>query len=102
MSAEHHTAKDYVKTWALLMVLFFISVMGPLFEVKVVTMITAFGVAIIKALIVARNFMHLNLEKKFIHYILLTMLLMVFLFYAGTMTDVQNHSGHNWERVTGE
>ena len=99
MGAHAHSPKDYVKVWGILIVLFLISVFGPMLEIKSLTMITAFGIAIVKALIVAKNFMHINLERKYITYIILTMLLMTFLFYAGTVTDVLYESGQNWEKT---
>jgi caa(3)-type oxidase subunit IV len=97
--SEHaeHSPKQYVKIWAILLVLLVISILGPMLEVKILTLITAFGIALIKALIVAAYFMHLNVERRYIWYILFTMLLMVTLFYAGVMTDIGHTSGSRWE-----
>jgi hypothetical protein len=62
-------------------------------------LVTAFGIAVIKAYLVASNFMHLNVEKKYVGYLLLTALAFMFLFYAGVAPDVMNHRGRRWENV---
>ena len=41
-----------------------VSVAGPMLEIKIVTLITAFGIAVVKAYLVAKNFMHLNIEQR--------------------------------------
>ena len=88
----------YVKIWVLLLFLFVISVCGPMLEIKVVTLITAFGVAIIKAVIVAKQFMHLNIEKKFITYMLISMLILMGVFFFGTAVDVMSSRGSGWQK----
>ena len=90
------TPIHYVKIWGVLLVLLVISVCGPMLEIKAITLITAFGIAIVKAWVVANYFMHLNIEKKFIIYILLSMLICMALFFAGTAPDVMAPSGSNW------
>ena len=100
MSQSHddhdHGPMHYVKLWGVLVVLFIISVIGPELGVRWVTLVTAFGIAIVKALIVAAYFMHLNIEKKYIHYMLYTMLVFVGIFFTGIMTDVMKPTGSNW------
>lgn len=95
MSAED-TITDYIKIWLLLLVLLVISILGPMLEIKILTLITAFGIAIVKALLVAAYFMHLNIEKRYVWYLLITMLLMVGLFFAGTASDIMKPDGRNW------
>ena len=73
-----------------------VSVAGPFLEIKVVTLITAFGIAIVKAYMVAKNFMHLNIERQYVVYLILTMLVFVLLFFAGTAPDVMKWDGDNW------
>ena len=46
---EHHEHPNYVRIWAILLVLLIISVLGPMLEIRVVTLFTAFGIAIVKA-----------------------------------------------------
>ena len=56
LCGAHHEHPNYVKIWAILVVLLVISVLGPTLEIRVVTLITAFGIAIVKAYLVAVNF----------------------------------------------
>ena len=96
--ADHHDHHEvnYVRIWQILLGLLVISIAGPFLEIQVVTLITAFGIAIVKAYLVAKNFMHLNIEPRYAVYMLLTMLVFVFLFFAGTAPDVMNHNGQHW------
>jgi len=114
--AEHtedhdHEQAHYVKIWAILLVLLIVSVLGPVvaphlafgfLKAWMITLMTAFGIAIVKAYLVAANFMHLNVEKKYISYMLATMLMFMLLFFAGTSPDVMKHKGQNWENVAAE
>jgi caa(3)-type oxidase subunit IV len=97
MSASHGP-KHYVRVWAILCTLLVVSVTGPLLEIRVVTLITAFGIAIVKAYLVAANFMHLNIEKKLAIYMLTTVLVFMFLFFAGVSPDVMKLEGDHWEK----
>jgi caa(3)-type oxidase subunit IV len=94
-SAEHHEV-NYVRIWQILLVLLVISVAGPFLEIQAVTLITAFGIAIVKAYLVAKNFMHLNVEPRYAVYLLLTVLTFMLLFFAGAAPDVMKHEGANW------
>ncbi|MBW2160266.1 MAG: cytochrome C oxidase subunit IV family protein [Deltaproteobacteria bacterium] len=94
--ADDHGQAFYVKIWAILLVLLILSILGPIVAP------TAFGIAVVKAYLVAANFMHLNVEKKYISYLLATMLMLVLLFFAGTAPDVMEHKGQNWENVAAE
>jgi len=93
----HHP--NYLKIYFILLALFAVSVTGPMIGIKWLTLITAFGIAVIKAYLVAANFMHLNIEKRYVAYLLLTALAFMFLFYAGVSPDVMNHRGRGWENV---
>ena len=97
---SHHGPSHYVKLWAILLVLLIISILGPEFGIKLLTLITAFGIALIKAYMVAAHFMHLNTEKRFIHYMLYTMLLFMVIFFAGVCVDVMRTKGENWENTS--
>ena len=97
-SDTHHASPlVYVKIWLLLLVLLAISIIGPEFGNRTVTLITAFGIAVIKALIVAGYFMHLKFEKKFITYLFATMLCVTAMFFFGVSPDVMRTSGTRWE-----
>jgi caa(3)-type oxidase subunit IV len=98
MSEEAHAHPNYVKVWAILVALLVVSVLGPMLEVPAVTLLTAFGIACVKAYMVAKNFMHVNLEPKFVPYLVVTAVVFMFLFYAGTAPDVMKHEGANWEK----
>lgn len=93
-----HTG-HYLKIYGTLLALFAVSVTGPLIGIKWLTLLTAFGIAVVKAYLVASNFMHLNVEKKYVGYLLLTAVAFMFLFYAGVAPDVMNHRGRRWENV---
>jgi caa(3)-type oxidase subunit IV len=95
---EDHT-KHYMKIYVILLVLFLISIAGPEIGIKWLTLATAFGIAVVKAYLVASHFMHLNVEKKYVGYLLLTAIAFMFLFYAGVAPDVMNHRGRRWENV---
>jgi caa(3)-type oxidase subunit IV len=105
---EHHGQAHYVRIWGILLVLLIISIMGPIvaphiefwfLKAWMITLMTAFGIAVVKAYLVAANFMHLNIEKKYISYLLATMLMFMLLFFAGVAPDVMKHEGQNWENV---
>ena len=97
MSGEMHHP-NYVRVWMVLVVLLCISVVGPMFGIREVTLITAFGIAVVKAYLVAANFMHLKFEKRIATYMLTTVLVFMFLFFAGTSPDVMKLEGNNWEK----
>lgn len=93
------STSHYVKIWGILLVLLFISICGPMLGFRPVTLITAFGVAVIKANLVAANFMHLKIEKKIISYLLLAILLIVVVFFFGVASDILMPGGENWEHL---
>lgn len=99
-SEESHVADHgpgfYIKIWALLLALLIVSIVGPMFGHVWVTLVTAFGIALIKAGMVAAYFMHLNIEKRYIWYLLYTMLLLMLLLFMGVAPDVMDHGGANW------
>jgi caa(3)-type oxidase subunit IV len=93
---EHHGPSYYVKIWAILLVLLVVSLIGPELGFRVLTLISAFGIAIVKALMVAAYFMHLKVEKRYIWYMMLSMLLIVAMFFFGTAADTMKPEGQNW------
>jgi caa(3)-type oxidase subunit IV len=92
--AAHHTS--YVKIWFILLVLLCVSVAGPFLGIFWVTLITAFGIAIVKAYMVAKYFMHIDVQPKFVAFFLVTTLAFMGLFWAGVAPDIMNHEGTNW------
>ena len=83
---------------SILCVLLVISILGPLLEIRVVTLITAFGIACVKAYLVAKNFMHINFAARYVTYLVAAALLFMLLFFAGTAPDVMNPEGSGWEK----
>lgn len=100
---EHAHHPDYVKIWAVLIVLLVASVIGPIVGEKlhlpILTLITAFGIAVVKAGLVIKNFMHLTAQKTFIIYAMITSVVFMLLLFAAVAPDVMNHEGHHWENV---
>jgi caa(3)-type oxidase subunit IV len=97
-TTAHHDHPNYVKIWAILLGLLIVSVLGPMIGIQAVTLITAFGIALVKAYLVAKNFMHINVEPKFIVYLMSTMLVFMLLLFAGAAPDVMKFSGTNWKK----
>lgn len=95
---EHTHHPNYVRIWAILLVLLAISVAGPMLGIRVVTLITAFGIAVVKAWMVAKNFMHITLAPRFVGYLVATCLVFMFLLFAGTAPDVMKAEGHHWQK----
>jgi caa(3)-type oxidase subunit IV len=104
MTQQAHTAKahahpNYVKIWAILVVLLGISLIGPMAGMMWLTLVTAFGIAVVKALMVAAYFMHLNIEKTYVKYLLFTLLALMLVFFAGVAPDVMKRAGQNWQHL---
>ena len=97
--AGHH--RNYVKIWGVLVALLVVSVVGPMTGIRVVMLATAFGVALVKAYIVAKNFMHLDIEKPIVKWLLGIALVFMVLLYAGVAPDVQKSDGQNWKKDAG-
>ncbi|MCX5740705.1 MAG: cytochrome C oxidase subunit IV family protein [Proteobacteria bacterium] len=93
---EHTHHGNYVRIWAILVVLLMVSVAGPFFGHPVVTLVTAFGIAFVKAYLVAKNFMHVNVAPRYVAYLVGTMLMFMLLFFAGAAPDVMKSAGSNW------
>jgi len=92
----HHP--NYVKIWAILVALLIVSVLGSMSHVRVVLLIAAFGVALAKAYLVAKNFMHVNVEKRWVPYLLIMCLLFVVILFAGVAPDVMKQGGLHWSK----
>jgi caa(3)-type oxidase subunit IV len=93
-----HSSQHYLKIWGILVALLVVSVIGPMFEVQALTLITAFGIAVVKAYLVAKEFMHLGEAPKFVSYLMATCLVFMLLFFAGSAPDVMKDDGDNWKK----
>lgn len=105
----------YVRVYLLLLVLLAISIAGPLvgeridaqFEIfgrqigvgLTLTLITAFGIAVWKAGLVIKHFMHLSIERPIAKIFLAASVLLLALFWGGVAPDVQLHDGRMWENL---
>ncbi len=98
MSEEHTHHPNYVKIWAILVVLLAISVAGPMLGIREVTLLTAFGVAIVKAYLVVRNFMHIGTAPRYVTYMVATVLVFMLLLFSAAAPDVMKAAGANWEK----
>jgi caa(3)-type oxidase subunit IV len=100
-SHEEHHHPNYVKVWAILTVLLVVSVTGPMLGIRTVTLIAAFGIALVKAYLVVKNFMHLPIEKPVVHWVLGLALVIMVVLYAGVAPDVEQSKGLRWEKSPG-
>jgi caa(3)-type oxidase subunit IV len=98
MTEAHVHHPNYVKIWAILVVLLIVSVAGSMSHIREVVLIAAFGVALVKAYLVAKNFMHLNVEKRWVPYLLIMCLIFVGVLFAGVAPDVMKHGGLHWTK----
>src|SRR5258707_15658325 len=97
MTTEAHVQHpNYVRIWAILVALLLVSVVGSLSHIRDVVLIAAFGVALVKAYLVAKNFMHVNVEKRWVPYLLIMCLAFIVIFFAGVAPDVMKHDGLRW------
>lgn len=87
---------NYKKIYIVLLVLLVISVAGPFVGIKWITLITAFGIALVKARLVVANFMHLKWEKRIAKIVLAGSLLLMALFFTAIAPDIMKHHGSNW------
>ena len=96
--ATHHHP-NYTKIYFWLLGLLAVSVIGPMAEIRELTLITAFGIALVKAYLVVVNFMHLTLAPRFVTYLMGTTLIFVFLFFAAVSPDIMKPVGSNWVKT---
>ena len=96
MSEAHTHHPNYLKIWAVLVALLGISVVGPLLEIQLLTLISAFGIAVVKAHLVVKHFMHIGHAARYVAYLVVTCLAFMLLFFAGTAPDVMESDGQNW------
>ena len=98
MATESHVHHpNYVKIWAILVALLIVSVLGSMSGIRWVVLAAAFGIAVIKAGMVAKNFMHLTVEKRWVPYLMIMCLVFMMILFSAVAPDVMHHSGRNWE-----
>lgn len=94
-----HSAKPYIRIYFILLGLLVVSIVGPMMGGLTVLLITAFGVAVVKALMVAAYFMHLNVEKKYVWYLMAMAVIFLAVLFFGVAPDVMNKAGTNWKHL---
>jgi caa(3)-type oxidase subunit IV len=106
---EEHAHINYIKIYFILLALFVVSIVGPEIGTKLgsktITLITAFGIAGVKAYLVCAYFMHLKFELRMISLMLISCVGFLFLFFIGVAPDVMQKKGSNWNttiKVTAE
>ena len=57
------------------------------------------GLAIVKAILVAAYFMHLNIERKYIWWLLLAAVLFLLVLFYGVAPDIMKSHGVNWKSL---
>jgi caa(3)-type oxidase subunit IV len=98
---EDHS-KHYIRIWVMLLVLLLVSLVPAIIAQQMhlnitgIVVATAFSVAFIKAYLVIKHFMHLTVEKKYVGFLLLTMLAFMLVFFGGVSPDVMKHEGQRW------
>src|SRR5687768_5588051 len=89
---EHvHEPMHYGRSWGGRLVLFTSWGLGPGVGIKWVTLVTAFGVAGVKASMLVKYCMRLGSERRFVHYFLASSLVRMFLRYAAVAPGVVRH-----------
>lgn len=105
---DAHPDSFYIRIWAILLAMLVVSVAGPEIAHRAfpegnlqlaIVLFTAFGIAVVKAYLVIKNFMHLGVEKKYVGYLLVTMLALMALMVGGVGPDVLRHEGTRWTNV---
>ncbi|MAE96995.1 MAG: caa(3)-type oxidase subunit IV [Deltaproteobacteria bacterium] len=99
---EEHSEQHYIRIWAILLALLVVSILGPMLEIQAVTLVTAFGIALVKAYLVVKHFMHLNVQPQYVTYLLATALVFMLLLFAGTAPDVMKWEGQHWSKPANE
>ena len=105
----------YVRIYLLLLALLAVSIVGPLVGERIdrqvdifglqiglgltLTLVTAFGIAVWKASLVVKHFMHLSIERPIAKVFLAASVLLLALFWGGVAPDVQLHEGRMWENL---
>lgn len=85
-------SRHYLTTWYWLMALVVASVALSAILPKTPALVLIFSIAAIKAVLVARNFMHLKNERSIIYAVVLVPLAFVIVFLFGLFPDFVYHA----------
>lgn len=97
-----HGPSHYIRIWWILLLLLVASVLGPMAGVRIITLMFAFGIAVVKAYLVCKHFMHLNVQPRFVAMFLGASLGFMVLFFFGASPDVLMHGGQRWENLAAQ
>ena len=86
--ADYHGHPNYLATWALLMAILFVSLALGHLGHKVLAITLIFSLAVVKALMVVGNFMHMRYEPRVMWAMVLFSLACVAFFFFGVYPDV--------------
>lgn len=91
---ESHAHPNYVAVWTALVVLLVVGIAVGFLKDPVLGAVLVFGVATLKALLVAANFMHLRFEPLMVRVIVLSALACVFVVLIALIPDIVYVYGH--------
>ena len=89
----HTTSRGYLIVWYWLVALVLLSVGAAALLPKAQAMVVIFAVAVVKALLVARHYMHLKHERALIYALALVPLAFIIVFLFGLFPDFVYHPG---------
>lgn len=95
-AAPHMTVRQYVVLWLILLALLAGGVLFAYVDIPMLANVLVFGVAVAKAIIVLRLYMHLRWEPRFISLALLGALSCVVILFLLTYPDMVLRDG--WDR----
>lgn len=85
--SSHHEHPNYILTWFVLVVLLGVSLAVASLS-KTLALLLIFGVAILKAVIVGSNFMHLRFEPRWVTAAVLFAMCCLGFFWFGVAPDI--------------
>ncbi len=83
-----HEHPNYIALWGVLLALLFAGIGAGFLGNHVLAAVLVFGVAFVKAWIVAMNYMHLQFEPKLVKIVVLGAICIVFLVFVGLVPDI--------------
>ncbi|PIQ26719.1 caa(3)-type oxidase subunit IV [bacterium (Candidatus Blackallbacteria) CG17_big_fil_post_rev_8_21_14_2_50_48_46] len=85
---DYHGHPNYFKTYFILLTIFGLSLAAGFLDNMLMAILLIFGMAIIKMMYVANNFMHLRFEPVSVWFAVIFGLVCCFIFYFGIYPDI--------------
>lgn len=95
VTPAHMTAREYVVLWLILLGLLAGGVLFAYVDIPLLANVLVFAVAVAKAVLVLRNYMHLRWEPRFVTLALVGALACVVIFFLLTLPDAVLRDGWN-------